>query len=81
MIADPASIEPLAKILARKGFFSRRKRTAEVRAAAIIALTQISHPLATKVLAVYVDDRDPRVQEIARIHVRSGKLPADNLPR
>jgi HEAT repeat protein len=80
MIADPASIEPLAKILAQKGFFSRRKRAAEVRAAAIIALTQISHPLAAKVLAVYVDDRDPRVQEIARIHVRSGKPPADNSP-
>jgi HEAT repeat protein len=80
MIADPASIEPLAKILAQKGFFSRRKRAAEVRAAAIIALTQISHPLAAKVLAVYVDDRDPRVQEIAQIHVRSGKPPADNSP-
>jgi len=79
MIAEPASIEPLAKILGRKGFFSR-KRTAEVRATAIIALTQISHPQAAKVLAVYVDDRDPRVQEIARIHVRSGKSPADNSP-
>jgi len=82
MIADPASIEPLAKILAQKGFFSRRKRAAEVRAAAIIALTQISHPLAAKVLAVYVDDRDPRVQEIAQIHVRSGTPPPppDNSP-
>jgi HEAT repeat protein len=80
MIADPASIEPLAKILARKGFFSRGKRTAEVRAAAIIALTQISHPLVAKVLAVYVDDRDPRVQEIARIHIKSGEPPADNSP-
>jgi len=80
MIADPASIEPLAKILGRKGFFFRRKRTAKVRADAIIALTQISHPLAAKVLALYVADPDPRVQEIARIHVRSGKPPTDNSP-
>ena len=65
-IADPASIEPLSKILTRKGFWSRFKRgKAEVRATAAFALGQISHPRAAKVLASLKNDHDPRVKEVA----------------
>jgi len=79
-IGDPASIEPLAKILAPRGFFSRRKGRGEVRTAAIYALGQIPHPQVAKVLAPFVTDPDPRVREIAQTHVNSRKLPAGNPP-
>jgi len=69
-IADPASVEPLTKILSQRGFlFRRKKRRPEVRAAAIFALAQISHPQAVQSLALFVEDRDPRVREIARSRV------------
>lgn len=77
-IADPASIEPLAKILAHKRFFFPRKRRAEVRAAAIFALGQISHPQVARKLALFVDDPDPRVREIAKTRASSAKLPSKN---
>jgi HEAT repeat protein len=72
-IADPASIDPLAKTLAPKGFLFRRKKKADIRAAAIFALGQISHPQVAKILALYRADPDPRVREIARTHESSGK--------
>jgi HEAT repeat protein len=66
-IADPTSIEPLSKILTRKGFWSRFKRgKAEARATAAFALGQISHPRAAKVLASLKNDYDPRVREAAQ---------------
>lgn len=66
-IADPASIEPLAKVLTRRGFFSlRRKPRSQVRATAAFALAQIANPRAAEVLARFVNDRDPRVRQIAR---------------
>jgi HEAT repeat protein len=66
-IADPASIEPLAQILAPQGFFSLlKKRSPLVRATAAFALAQISHPRVAEVLARHVDDDDDRVRQTAR---------------
>lgn len=80
-IADPASIEPLAKILTRRGFFFFGKRgRAQVRAAAIFALGQISHPRVAKVFTLFLDDPDPRVREMARTRLGSGKLPTVKTP-
>jgi HEAT repeat protein len=69
-IADPAGIEPLAKIMAPGGFFSfRKKKNTRVRATAAFALAQIDHPKVTEVLALYVEDRDPRIRQIAQDQV------------
>lgn len=66
-IGDPATIEPLSKILTRKGFWSRfKRRRTEVRATAAFALGQISHPRAAKILASLKNDQDPRVREVAQ---------------
>jgi len=66
-IADPTAIEPLAKILAPGGFLSlRMKQSSAVRAAAGFALAQISDPRVVEALAPYVDDRDPRIRQVAR---------------
>jgi HEAT repeat protein len=66
-IGDPATIEPLSKILTRKGFWSRfKRRRAEVRATAAFALGQISHPRAAKILESLKNDHDPRVREAAQ---------------
>ena len=71
-IADPASIEPLAKIMAPESFFSIRKRkNTLVRATAAFALAQIHHPSVAEVLSPYVEDRDLRVRQIARDQVNS----------
>jgi len=69
-IGDPAGIEPLAKIMAPGGFFSfRKKKNTRVRATAAFALAQIDHPRVAEVFAIYVEDRDPRVRQIARDQV------------
>jgi len=66
-IADPASIEPLAQILAPQGFFSfLKKRSPLVRATAAFALAQISNPRVAEVLARHVEDDDSRVRQAAR---------------
>ena len=58
-IADPASIEPLAKVMVPGGFFTLRKRKSSlIRATAAFALAQIPHPQVTEVLSLYVEDRD-----------------------
>jgi HEAT repeat protein len=44
----------------------RTWRNPQLRAAAAFALGQIHHPRADEYLALYADDRDPRVREIAR---------------
>ena len=70
-IADPTAIEALAKMLAPGGFLSlRKKQSSAVRAAAGFALAQISDPRVAEVLAPYVDDRDPRIRQVARALVK-----------
>ncbi|MEK7268665.1 MAG: HEAT repeat domain-containing protein, partial [Nitrospirota bacterium] len=62
-----SSIEPLAGILAPKWWWFRRKEwSSQVRAAAAFALGQIPHAQAAQVLASFVNDRDPRVRQVAR---------------
>ena len=76
-IASLAAIEPLSKILVPQGLFPfRKKRNPEVRAAAAFALGQISRPQVSEILAPFVDDRDPRVREIARSVVYPNESPA-----
>ena len=70
-IADPNSIESLAKILGQKGWFLVTKRwNGEVRGTAAYALRQISDPRVAKVLKPLANDRDPRVKQIARTLVK-----------
>jgi diguanylate cyclase (GGDEF)-like protein len=71
-VARPASIEPLAAVLMPKRFFFfQKKRHAQLRAAAAVALGQISDRRAAQRLAAFVDDPDPRVREIARSALNS----------
>ncbi len=73
-VARPAGIEPLAEILApRRVFIFRRKRSDQLRAAAAVALGQIPDPRAAQRLAVFKDDSDPRVREVARSVLQSVK--------
>ncbi|MBI2461249.1 MAG: diguanylate cyclase [Candidatus Rokubacteria bacterium] len=65
-IADPVATEPLARVLAPRGLFARKRWGPSVRAAAAAALGQIPDPRAAEALAPLVDDPDPRVREIAR---------------
>jgi HEAT repeat protein len=65
MMANSASIEPLAKLLASKGFLRRQRHSADIRATAALALAQINHPRVAEVLANYAHDNDPRVRQIA----------------
>ncbi len=70
--AQPESIEPLAKILKAKHIFpGRYKYNAKVRAAAALALRQISHPRVVEILRPVLNDRDPRLREIAYSVVKS----------
>jgi diguanylate cyclase (GGDEF)-like protein len=69
-IADPAAIEPLAKMLSPGSILSlRKRRSSAIRAAAAFALAQIPHSRVSEVLAPYADDRDPRVRQIARSRI------------
>jgi hypothetical protein len=75
-IAKPACIEPLSKLLLPRTFLIfRKKRNAQVRAAAAYALGQIPHPEAAEHLARFVDDRDPRVRAVAQKSVDPQKEP------
>jgi HEAT repeat protein len=65
LIGDPASIDHLAKLLAPKGLFRRKRQSAEVRATAALALSQIDHPRVVQILTGYADDKDPRLRQIA----------------
>ena len=76
LIGDVASIDPLAKLLAPKGLFRRKRQSADVRATAALALSQIDHPRVVQVLSSYTDDDDPRVRQIAN----SLKLPPSTHP-
>ncbi|HSQ85996.1 MAG TPA: HEAT repeat domain-containing protein, partial [Desulfobacterales bacterium] len=69
-IADPAAIEPLAKMLSPGSILSfRKRRSSAIRAAAAFALAQISHPRVAEVLAPYTDDHDPRIRQIAKSRI------------
>ena len=69
-IADPAAIEPLAKMLSPGSIFSfRKRRSSAIRAAAAFALAQISHPRVAELLAPYADDHDPRIRQIAKSRI------------
>lgn len=71
-ISRYTSIEALSKALETKRFlFFHKGNSAQVRATAAIALTQISHPKATHHLAQLVNDRDPRIRQIAQNSVQS----------
>ena len=66
-IAKPGCIDALIKhLLPRRTFPLRKNHNPRVRAAAAFALGQISHPKAAESLARFVEDRDPRVREVAR---------------
>jgi len=77
LIGDAESIDPLAKLLAPKGLFRRKRQSAEVRATAALALSQIDHPRVVQILSGYADDNDPRVKQIAN----SVKLPPSTHPK
>jgi diguanylate cyclase (GGDEF)-like protein len=66
LIGDSLSIDHLAMLLTSKGFLRRRRQSAEVRATAALALSQIDHPRVATVLANYANDTDPRVRQIAQ---------------
>jgi diguanylate cyclase (GGDEF)-like protein len=69
-IADPAAIEPLAKMLSPGSILSfRKRRSSAIRAAAAFALAQISHPRVAEVLVPYADDHDPRIRQIAKSRI------------
>jgi HEAT repeat protein len=75
LMANSASIEPLAKLLASKGFLRRQRHSADVRATAALALAQINHPRVAEVLANYSNDNDPRVRQIANSFQAASKTP------
>ena len=75
LMANSASIEPLAKLLASRGFLRRQRHSAEVRATAALALAQINHPRVAEVLANYANDKDPRVRQIANSFELASKTP------
>jgi HEAT repeat protein len=77
LIGDAGSIDHLAMLLASKGFLRRRRHSAEVRATAALALSQINHPRVALVLANYAHDNDPRVRHIARSFKPPPHIPAE----
>jgi HEAT repeat protein len=76
LIGESASIDPLAKLLVSKGLFRRKRQSAEIRATAALALSQIDHPRVVQILSSFADDNDPRVRQIAN----SLKLPPSTPP-
>jgi HEAT repeat protein len=71
-IGDPASIEPLSRILAPTGFLSFGKtKSPQLRATAAFALSQIQDPQVSEVLSRYLDDTDRRVRQTAEDFVNS----------
>ncbi|MBW2705649.1 MAG: HEAT repeat domain-containing protein [Deltaproteobacteria bacterium] len=71
-IARPTCIEALSKVLETKRFlFFHKSNSAEVRATAAFALTQIPHSKAAHQLAQLVNDRDPRICQVAQNSVQS----------
>jgi HEAT repeat protein len=75
-IADPASIEPLAKVIAPIGFFSFQKpKDALVRATAAFALAQIPDPRVAAILGNHLKDSDWRIRQTAH-EIVNGQNPS-----
>jgi len=73
-IADPASIEPLAKVIAPTSFFSfQKRRDPLVRATAAFALAQIPDPRVTEILSTHLQDSDWRIRQTAQEIVKGPK--------
>jgi len=66
-IGDPSCLEALVQVLGQKKrqLFGRGWGE-QVRATAALALGQIAHPRAARILAEYMEDSDPRVSQLAR---------------
>ena len=81
-IAKPVCIDSLLRLLLPKRSFPFRKNhNSRVRATSAFALGQISHPKAVESLARFVEDRDPRVREIARKATQSPASPSPDPPK
>jgi len=66
-IGDASCLEALVLVLGqKKRQLCGRGWGEQVRATAALALGQIPHPRAARILAEYVDDSDPRVSRLAR---------------
>jgi diguanylate cyclase (GGDEF)-like protein len=66
-LGNATAIDALARVLAQRKFlFLGRRWGEQVRAAAAIALKQISHPKATDTLSHYTSDSASRVRHLAR---------------
>jgi diguanylate cyclase (GGDEF)-like protein len=73
-LADPAGIEPLAKLMVPGSLFtSRNRKNPLVRATAAFSLGQISHPRVAEVFSLYQEDRDPRVRQSARDYLKTNR--------
>ena len=74
-IANPASIEPLARVVAPIGFLSFQKpKDPLVRATAAFALAQIPDPRVTEILSGHLKDSDWRIRQTAYEVVNGQKL-------
>jgi HEAT repeat protein len=66
-LGNAAAIDALSKVLSQRKFlFLGRRWGEQVRAAAAIALKQISHPKAADTLSQYTSDSASRVRHLAR---------------
>ena len=75
-IADPASVDPLAKVIAPRGFFSFQKpKDPLVRATAAFALAQIPDPRVAEVLTPHLKDSDWRIRQTAQ-EIVNGQNPS-----
>jgi hypothetical protein len=75
-IADPASVDPLAKVIAPTGFFSFQKpKDPLVRATAAFALAQIPDPRVAEVLTPHLKDSDWRIRQTAH-EIVNGQSPS-----
>lgn len=75
-IADPASVDPLAKVIAPTGFFSFQKpKDPLVRATAAFALAQIPDPRVAEVLTPHLKDSDWRIRQTAQ-EIVNGQNPS-----
>ena len=79
-IADPHSVQAIARIVAQKRvWFIGRRWNAQVRAAATFALRNIQPATAAQALKPLVNDPDPRVREIARSLRRGSTKPGRSM--
>ena len=75
-IADPASVDPLAKVIAPTGFFSFQKpKDPLIRATAAFALAQIPDPRVAEVLTPHLKDSDWRIRQTAH-EIVNGQNPS-----